>query len=109
LETVRVPPKTSTERKITAIWQEVLRIDSVGVHDNFFDLGGHSLLLMELQSRLCDTFDREVSIMQLFEFTTVHRQAELFSNHEPKESSFRMVQERARKQKESMKRWQRPK
>ncbi len=41
-----VEPRTPTERTLAAIWQKVLDVDRIGVHDNFFDLGGHSLLLL---------------------------------------------------------------
>lgn len=45
-------PRTGLEDRIAALWREVLGHDAVGVHDNFFDLGGHSLLLARLQARL---------------------------------------------------------
>ena len=40
-----MPPRTDVERTITAVWQDVLGLEKIGVNDNFFDLGGHSLLL----------------------------------------------------------------
>jgi len=45
-------PVTELERKIAEVWQETLQIASVGLHDNFFDLGGHSLLLAQVYDRL---------------------------------------------------------
>ena len=47
-----VAPRTPFERDIAAIWQEVLRIDRVSVYDNFFDIGGHSLLAMRAIARI---------------------------------------------------------
>lgn len=47
-----VAPRTDTERAVAEVWQEVLGIDRVGVHDNFFDVGGHSLLAMRVVARL---------------------------------------------------------
>lgn len=47
-----VPPQTEIERKLAALWSELLGVDSIGVHDNFFDMGGHSLLAVQLASRL---------------------------------------------------------
>jgi acyl carrier protein len=49
---VHAPPTTPMERAIAAIWCEVLGVDHVGVNDNFFDLGGHSLLSMQVIARV---------------------------------------------------------
>jgi acyl carrier protein len=46
------PPHTPVECLIAEIWRELLHVDSVGVHDNFFDLGGHSLLSLQVVARL---------------------------------------------------------
>jgi acyl-CoA synthetase (AMP-forming)/AMP-acid ligase II len=59
------------ERDIAAIWQEVLGIDRVGSHDNFFDLGGHSLLLVAVHERLTVRLGRQLSILDLFQRPTV--------------------------------------
>jgi amino acid adenylation domain-containing protein len=64
-------PETATDRAIAEIWQEVLRVERVGLHDNFFDLGGHSLLIMQVQSKLRRLLDREIPIVELFRHPTV--------------------------------------
>ncbi|MEW6735756.1 MAG: amino acid adenylation domain-containing protein, partial [Acidobacteriota bacterium] len=66
-----VEPETELERKISAIWQEVLQIDQVGLHDNFFDLGGHSLQIIKVNSRLRDLLNRDLSFVELFQYPTV--------------------------------------
>lgn len=71
LETDYVAPRTEIERVITAIWQSVLEIERPGIHDNFFDLGGHSLLLLRVQDRLRTAFHKEPSIVDLFEYPTI--------------------------------------
>lgn len=48
----RVPPRTATEQIVARVWQEVLRRDDISVHDNFFDVGGHSLLTMQAIMRI---------------------------------------------------------
>jgi acyl carrier protein len=53
------------------IWTEVLKINSVGIHDNFFDLGGHSLLATQLASRCRDTFHIEIPLRQFFASPTI--------------------------------------
>jgi polyketide synthase PksJ len=64
-------PETATDRAIAEVWQEVLRIERVGLHDNFFDLGGHSLLLMQVQGKLRRLLEREIPIVELFRHPTV--------------------------------------
>ncbi len=64
------------ERTIAAAWQEVLGVEEVGLDDNFFDLGGHSLLLARVRSRLAGKFPREVSVVVLFRYPTVRSLAE---------------------------------
>jgi acyl-coenzyme A synthetase/AMP-(fatty) acid ligase/acyl carrier protein len=74
-----VAPQTETESVISAIWQDVLQIEKVGIHDNFFDLGGHSLLMVRVNRRLREEFDREVSMIDLFRYPTVSALAEFLS------------------------------
>jgi len=67
-----VTPQTHAEQRIAALWAEVLDVDQVGIEDNFFDLGGHSLLLVRVHSRLGDLFGRKIPIITLFQYPTVH-------------------------------------
>ncbi len=66
-----VAPRTKTEAKIATIWQTVLSLDRVGLHDSFFDLGGHSLLLASVREHLRREFAREISMLDLFRHPTV--------------------------------------
>ncbi|HEX2209902.1 MAG TPA: phosphopantetheine-binding protein, partial [Longimicrobium sp.] len=66
-----VAPRTEAERKVAAAWAEVLGVESVGAHDRFFDLGGHSLLLVRVQTRLREAFGQPVPITHLFHYLTV--------------------------------------
>jgi amino acid adenylation domain-containing protein len=66
-----VAPRGEVERKLAGIWAEVLQIDEVGIHDNFFDLGGHSLTATRVISRVLAGFQAEVSQKLLFESPTV--------------------------------------
>jgi acyl carrier protein len=65
------PPTTESEIKVAEIWQELLNRKSVGINDNFFDLGGHSLLVVQLQSRLRKKMNCQISLVELFQRTTV--------------------------------------
>jgi hypothetical protein len=88
----RIPPRTEAERTIVALWEEVLEIQNIGIQDNFFEIGGHSLLLARLQSRLNETFKSEISILNLFEYPTVETQA-MFLTPEESEPSAPIVDE----------------
>jgi len=61
-----VAPRTSLEQRLAEIWSEVLRLERVGIHQNFFDLGGHSLLATQLISRLQDAFQVKLSLRSFF-------------------------------------------
>src|SRR6185369_1031344 len=63
-----VAPQTEIERSIAAAWQEALRVDTVGTDDNFFDLGGHSLLLLQIHRKLQDTLKRSFPLIDLFRY-----------------------------------------
>jgi len=53
----------------------VLRLDDVGVDDNFFDLGGHSLLLVQVQAKLRNVLEREIAIVEMFQYPTIRAMA----------------------------------
>jgi acyl carrier protein len=64
-------PQNDTEQRIAGVWQEVLQLERVGSRDNFFDLGGHSLLLIQVRDTLQQLFGRAISTTALLEFPTV--------------------------------------
>jgi amino acid adenylation domain-containing protein len=87
---------TPLQRRVAAIWCDVLGVERVGLHENFFDLGGHSLLLVRLQTRLQREFGRELALIELFQSTTVSAQAARLSGGEASDALSR-AQERAAK------------
>lgn len=74
------PPQSETEIAVADIWAELLDIDRVGVNDDFFDLGGDSLVATRLLARVCDRFAAPVSLRELFGTPTVRRQAEVIES-----------------------------
>lgn len=79
-------PQSDVERRIAALWQEVLQVEKVGLHENFFDLGGHSLLLARVYRQLRTAFAYELSMIDLFRHPTVSTLA-TFLSQKPGESS----------------------
>ncbi|MFH0341841.1 MAG: amino acid adenylation domain-containing protein, partial [Chromatiales bacterium] len=71
LEAAYVAPRTPTEETLAAIWAEVLKLEKIGIHDNFFDLGGHSLLATQVISRLRAAFAIDLPLRALFEGPTI--------------------------------------
>lgn len=70
-----VAPRNAIEQKLATIWTEMLKIEKIGIHNNFFDLGGHSLLAMRVQSCIREAFEVDISIRDLFEFPTIKKLA----------------------------------
>jgi aspartate racemase len=66
-----VAPRDPIEELLATIWAAVLRVDRVGIHDNFFDLGGHSLLATQVISRILSTLGIELPLRTIFETPTV--------------------------------------
>ena len=71
LETPFAAASNEIEQKIAEVWSDILGVDPMGVHDNFFDLGGHSLAAARIVSRLSDAFAQNLSLTALFESPTV--------------------------------------
>ena len=64
-------PRTAMERAIAGIWSDLLQLDSVGPDENFFDLGGHSLLVVRMLSRLRKQIGVDVPVVNVFRYRTV--------------------------------------
>ncbi len=76
LATHYVAPQTATETTIAELWQTLLRVDRVGVLDNFFDLGGHSLLATQAVNKLRELFGVDISLRNFFETPTIAKLAQ---------------------------------
>jgi natural product biosynthesis luciferase-like monooxygenase protein/amino acid adenylation domain-containing protein len=75
-EAAFVAPASQLEQIIASIWRDVLRLEQVGVRDNFFDLGGHSLLTLKVHARLRDAVQQPITITDLFRFPTIRALSE---------------------------------
>ncbi|NLS92893.1 MAG: amino acid adenylation domain-containing protein [Planctomycetaceae bacterium] len=82
LEDSYVPPRTDFEKTVAAIWADVLGLDRVGVHDNFFDLGGHSLHAMKVSAHIRSLYGGTITPARLFQTPTIAELAETLSHGE---------------------------
>jgi acyl carrier protein len=80
-----VAPTNPVEEKLVKVWQEVLDTDRVGIHDNFFDLGGHSLKAMMLSSRVSKELNADLPLREIFARPTVQQQAAFLQDTGKKE------------------------
>ncbi len=70
-------PKTAMQKKLLSIWETVLKIDHIGLDDDFFDLGGHSILLIRLHDQISKVFHYEIPVAELFSAQTIRKQANI--------------------------------
>jgi amino acid adenylation domain-containing protein/FkbM family methyltransferase len=100
-----VEPRNDLERRLAAIFAEVLKVERVGIHDHFFDLGGHSLLLVQAHNRITKALGAQLSMLDLFRHPTVASLVTFLDagKAQPKERA-EDVDEAARRRVEAMKR-----
>ena len=82
LEESFVAPRNPIEEKLAAIWADLLGYEQIGVNDNFFNLGGHSLIVAQILSRVRDSFQVELSFANIFANPTVAGLASVIQQHE---------------------------
>jgi hypothetical protein len=87
LSTPYVAPRTALESDLASLWAGLLELDRVGVQDNFLELGGHSLIAMQLVTRILNRFALDLSPRLLFETSTVEGQARLIGEKLPVEDA----------------------
>ena len=99
-------PSNPTEQMLADIWARSLRLERVGVNDNFFDLGGHSLLIVQLHVRLCEALKIKLPIVKLFQYPTVSSFAAHLDQPAAESDALQTTRNRARLQREAMTRHQ---
>lgn len=94
---VALAPRSKAEKIIARIWQSILNREQVGIHDNFFDLGGHSLLVIRLWHQLKAEFNQDIPLTELFRHPTVSAQARRWQeNFDLEDTVVTQAQEHAR-------------
>jgi aryl carrier-like protein len=102
LTTTYQVPQSQMEQQIAKLWQEVLHLEQVGIHDNFFDLGGHSLLVLTVNNKLRGILQRDISVVTMFQNPTIYSLAQYLSQEQ--QFSFRGTRDRVNKQIEAINR-----
>jgi amino acid adenylation domain-containing protein len=82
LGTKFVPPSNPTEERLANIWADVLGVRDISIHDNFFDLGGQSLLAARLFAQINETFQRKLTLSTIFQAPTIEQLAKVLSQSE---------------------------
>ena len=97
------PPQNEFEQLIAGFWQEVLFVDAIDRDDNFFDLGGHSLLLMKVNLKLKHHCGKEISLVEMFKYPTIATLAEFLSGQQNGDAAepLQKIQERAANRRET--------
>jgi natural product biosynthesis luciferase-like monooxygenase protein len=81
--TPMILPRNQVERTLAEIWASVLGVERIGIHDNFFDRGGHSLLMVQVHARIKAALLRDVPLVKLFEYPTISALASHLSHQQP--------------------------
>src|SRR6266496_860098 len=91
-------PRAGLEQTVAAIWEEVLSVKNPGVNDNFFDLGGHSLQVAQVQSRLRERVGADLPVLKLFEYPTIRSLAGFLREDKKEEPFAQKIHERTQRQ-----------
>jgi len=93
------------ERQIAGIWQAVLNTGRVGLGDNFFDIGGDSVLLAQVHARLRRLLDRDIAMVDLFAFTTIRSLARHLNSTAPQTRDESATRQQALRQRDAFQRF----
>jgi acyl carrier protein len=83
-EIIFVAPRSSAEELVAKIWATVLKLNRIGINNNFFDLGGHSLLAIQIVSQIRELFDIDLPLRVVFESPTVAEMAAVITEYQGK-------------------------
>jgi amino acid adenylation domain-containing protein len=98
------PPGNETERILTDTWKEVLRVDKIGIDDNFFDLGGNSMDVISLNNELKKKIKRNIPVAAIFRYLTIRSFAQFLNREETHARTFEQKVDRADEIKKSRRR-----
>jgi aryl carrier-like protein len=97
-------PNSEVERAIAKIWLEILHLEQVGINDNFFDLGGNSLLMVQINHKLREILNYDISVVEMFQNPTIKSLAKYINISSKETSAFEPLNNRIQKQREAVNR-----
>lgn len=107
LEQDFVLPANELQRKLCRIWREILCIDKVGIHDNFFDIGGTSLLSMVVSERIRDVLGVTIPVVKLFEYPQIYSLSKYLKHLEEDQPAFKKIRDRGTQRRRNIRRQRR--
>ncbi len=93
-------PQSEVEKTIAKVWKQVLHLDKVGIHDNFFEIGGHSLLVVQVNNKLKEILNRDLSVVEIFQNPTIKSLAQHLNQQSNAQPLFVAINDRVQKQRE---------
>jgi amino acid adenylation domain-containing protein len=87
----REEAESETEHKIASVWKQILKLDHVGLNDNFFDIGGNSILLMQMHARLQKDYGWGTAIADLFAKSTIFKLAQWIDTMEQSDTDVQLI------------------
>ncbi|AUB41610.1 Acyl carrier protein [Nostoc flagelliforme CCNUN1] len=97
-------PNSEIERAITKIWLEILHLEKVGINNSFFDLGGNSLLMVQVNHKLREVLHSDISVLEMFQNPTIKSLAKYINISSKETSPFESLNNRIQKQREAVNR-----
>lgn len=94
----RVLPRTEMEKTLAVIWQKALGVEQVGAEENFFELGGNSLLLVRIQGELRTLLNQDLTVTVLFQYPTISSLASYLSQKDSRRAAAPKIRQRAERQ-----------
>jgi amino acid adenylation domain-containing protein len=95
-------PQSEVEKLIAKVWKQALQLERVGVHDNFFDIGGHSLLVVQVSNQLREILNWDLSVVEIFQNPTIKSLAEHLRQKSSAQKNLEKTYERVGKQREAL-------
>jgi natural product biosynthesis luciferase-like monooxygenase protein len=97
-----VAPTGDVEQTLAGIWKDILKADHLGADDNFFDFGGHSLQVVQVQNRLRETLGVDVPVLKLFQYPTIRSLAKFIGEAAKDEPSLRQKMEERNRRRQNV-------